>query len=157
MVSPGNDTATLNDLKNFSLLKSVTPTTFAMYFLNEVEWPGVIRAKGFFWLSTRPDYIGEVSQAGSLIRHQGIGVWWSSVDKNEWPDSPEFQDMLDKHWDNQSGDKRQQIVFIGLKDTMDFDVIKANLDKCLIQDYWQNPEEYHLLKDPFPNWFKEEN
>ena len=56
-----------------------------MNFINNEQWPGVIRAKGFFWLSTRPDYIGEVSQAGSLV-HQGIGVWWSSIDKKEWPD-----------------------------------------------------------------------
>ena len=47
-------------------------------FFNQ-EWPGVIRAKGFFWLSTRPDYIGEVSQAGSIVRHQGIGVWLSLI------------------------------------------------------------------------------
>ena len=34
-------------------------------FFNQ-EWPGVIRAKGFFWLSTRPDFVGEVSQAGAF-------------------------------------------------------------------------------------------
>ncbi|MFN3233878.1 MAG: GTP-binding protein [Gammaproteobacteria bacterium] len=125
-----------------------------MHFLNEVEWTGVIRAKGFFWLSTRPDYIGELSQAGSLVRHQGIGVWWSSVDKKEWPETPEFQDMLKVHWDEKSGDKRQEIVFIGLKDTMDIDKLKENLDDCLIHKYWQDPEKYHLIGDPFPNWFK---
>lgn len=127
-----------------------------MHFLNETEWPGVIRAKGFFWLSTRPDYIGEVSQAGSLIRHQGLGVWWSSVDKNQWPDSQEFQEMLNKHWNEQSGDKRQEIVFIGLKDAMDIDAIQTNLDNCLIQEYWTNPEAYQSLNDPFPHWFKED-
>ena len=127
------------------------------YFLNEVEWPGVIRAKGFFWLSTRPHYIGEVSQAGSLVRHQGIGLWWSSVDKSEWPDSEEFEKIIEKHWDEQSGDKRQEIVFICLKDAMDPDSIKANLDACLIKNYWENPEQYHSISDPFPVWFKEED
>ena len=34
-------------------------------FFNQ-EWPGVIRAKGFFWLSSRPNFVGEVSQAGAL-------------------------------------------------------------------------------------------
>lgn len=28
-------------------------------FFNK-EWPGVVRAKGFFWISTRPDFVGEV-------------------------------------------------------------------------------------------------
>lgn len=36
-------------------------------FLNK-SWPGVVRAKGFFWLATRPHYVGEISQAGALIR-----------------------------------------------------------------------------------------
>lgn len=128
-----------------------------MHFLNDEQWPGVIRAKGFFWLATRPDYIGEMSQAGSLVRHQGIGVWWSSVDKQQWPDSVEFTEMLDKYWDETSGDKRQQIVFIGLKDQMDSNLIKLKLDSCLIKDYWESPEQYHAIHDPFPEWFKEED
>ena len=127
-----------------------------MSFLNNEEWPGVIRAKGFFWLSTRPDFIGEVSQAGSLVRHQGVGIWWSAVDKSQWPDSPEFLSMMDKNWDEKSGDKRQEIVFIGLKDEMDIDFIKNKLDSCLIHDYWNSPEHYQSISDPFPNWFKEE-
>ncbi len=127
-----------------------------MCFLNEEQWPGIIRAKGFFWLSTRPDFIGEVSQAGSLVRHQGIGVWWSSVDKSEWPDSPELQALMDRNWDEKSHDKRQEIVFIGLKDEIDIDFIKNKLNSCLIHDYWESPESYHSISDPFPNWFKEE-
>ena len=31
-------------------------------FFNQ-EWPGVLRAKGFFWISSRPHFVGEVSQA----------------------------------------------------------------------------------------------
>ena len=127
-----------------------------MYFLNNIEWPGVIRAKGFFWLSTRPDYIGEVSQAGCLVRHQGLGAWWAAVDPAQWPEeSEEFQAMMARNWDEQSGDRRQEIVFIGLKDEMQVDIIKNALDSCLIEDYWQNPSKYHNLNDPFPNWFQE--
>ena len=126
-----------------------------MNFLNNVAWPGIVRAKGFFWLATRPDYIGEVSQAGSLVRHQGIGIWWSSIDKSEWPDSDEFKAMMNKHWDEKSGDRRQEIVFIGLKDSIDEEFIKKELDKCLIKDFWENPAAYLTINDPFPQWFKE--
>ena len=49
-------------------------------FFNE-EWPGVIRAKGFFWISSRPNFVGEVSQAGAFVRHQGIGKWWAAVNE----------------------------------------------------------------------------
>ena len=33
-------------------------------FFNK-PWPGVIRAKGFFWLATRPAWVGELSQASA--------------------------------------------------------------------------------------------
>ena len=36
-------------------------------FINR-DWPGVIRAKGFFWLATRPNHVGEISQAGALVK-----------------------------------------------------------------------------------------
>lgn len=47
-------------------------------FIKE-PWPGVIRAKGHFWLATRPHWLGEISQAGSITRTQGLGAWWASV------------------------------------------------------------------------------
>ena len=75
-----------------------------MNFLNNVEWPGVIRAKGFFWLSTRPDYMGELSQAGCLVRHQGLGLWWQSVDKTEWPEGKSLNRLL-----TNTGTKRVEI------------------------------------------------
>ncbi|EHK54770.1 cobalamin biosynthesis protein [Mesorhizobium alhagi CCNWXJ12-2] len=31
-------------------------------------WPGVVGTKGFFWLATRPHHVGEISQAGALVR-----------------------------------------------------------------------------------------
>src|SRR5690606_38556947 len=38
-------------------------------------WPGVIRAKGHFWLATRPDWVGDLSQAGAQVRHEAMGFW----------------------------------------------------------------------------------
>jgi G3E family GTPase len=38
-------------------------------------WPGVVRAKGFFWLATRPHHVGEVSQAGAIVRTGKMGLW----------------------------------------------------------------------------------
>ncbi|MFC4892029.1 GTP-binding protein [Pseudofrancisella aestuarii] len=128
-----------------------------MNFFNNVEWPGIVRAKGFFWISTRPDYVGEMSQAGALVRHQGMGMWWASIDEDQWPDTPEFQQMVKDRWNEISGDRRQEIVFIGLKDEMDEKQIRSALDECLINDYWNNPDKYSNISDPFPNWFVENN
>jgi G3E family GTPase len=58
-------------------------------FVNR-SWPGVVRAKGFFWLATRPHYVGELSQAGALVRTGKRGLWWASVPKQRWPDHPEW-------------------------------------------------------------------
>ena len=119
------------------------------------EWPGVVRAKGFFWLSSRPDFVGEVSQAGAFVRHQGIGRWWAAIPKDRWPAGADFEEVMNQYWIKDYGDRRQEIVFIGLKDQMDKDAIRRKLDGCLVKNYLTAPEFFQRLKDPFPQWFKE--
>lgn len=123
-------------------------------FFNQ-EWPGVIRAKGFFWISSRPDFVGEVSQAGAFVRHQGIGRWWAAIPKEKWPSGDDFDDIIKKHWTKDYGDRRQEIVFIGLKEEIDKIAISEKLDKCLVKNYLNNPKISQELKDPFPEWFKQ--
>ncbi len=122
-------------------------------FFNE-EWPGVVRAKGFFWISTRPDFVGEVAQAGAFVRHQGIGRWWAAIPQNRWPDGDEFEEVMRQYWTKEFGDRRQEIVFIGLKDQMDETAIRKRLDECLVKNYLTAPEIYQKLKDPFPQCSK---
>lgn len=121
-------------------------------FFNQ-EWPGVVRAKGFFWVSTRPDFVGEVSQAGAFVRHQGIGRWWAAIPKNHWPDGEQFEDILRQYWTKDYGDRRQEIVFIGLEHQMDEAAITEQLDSYLIDDYMGNEDKYQDVRDPFPIWF----
>jgi G3E family GTPase len=123
-------------------------------FFNQ-EWPSVMRAKGFFWLCSRPDFVGEVSQAGAFVRHQGIGRWWAAIPKDNWPDGGEFENVMKQYWTEDYGDRRQEIVFIGLKDDMDQDAIHKKLDECLVTDYLSAPEKQKQRTDPFPQWFKE--
>ncbi len=118
-------------------------------------WPGVVRAKGFFWLSTRPDFVGEVSQAGAFVRHQGIGRWWASVPRNRWPDTDEFEKVIKDIWSGRYGDRRQEMVFIGLRGEMDEAAIRSRLDECLVKDYLDAPELAQKLADPFPEWFRQ--
>ena len=122
-------------------------------FFNQ-EWPGVIRAKGFFWISSRPDFVGEVSQAGAFVRHQGIGRWWAAVKEDQWPKDESFKQNISKIWVKNYGDRRQEIVFIGLKNQMDINLIKDKLDGFLIKDYSIKLENSLKFKDPFPEWFK---
>lgn len=111
-------------------------------------WPGIVRAKGFFWISTRPDLVGDVSQAGAFVRHQGIGRWWAAVPEDRWPPAPDARQTIQNIWDPKYGDRRQEIVFIGLKEEMDETQIRGWLDACLITE-----DEPDNVNDPFPPWF----
>lgn len=119
------------------------------------SWPNVIRAKGHFWIASRPDWVGEMSQAGALVRHQGLGRWWAEVPRERWPDSDAFRTMLGQHWHPVWGDRRQELVFIGIG--MDEAAIRARLEDCLAdgpEDVFL-PELYRGLRDPFPRWGEE--
>ena len=124
-------------------------------FFNQ-EWQGVIRAKGFFWLCSRPDFVGELSQAGAFVHHQGIGRWWAAIPKNRWPDGEDFDNVIKQYWTKDYGDRRQEIVFIGLKDEINENDIRKKLDDCLVKNYLANPTMFHKTRDPFPKWFEEE-
>jgi len=120
-------------------------------FCNE-SWPGVIRAKGFFWLATRPQFVGELAQAGAMIRTSKRGLWWAAVPKNRWPDHSGWQESMKPYFDPVWGDRRQEIVFIGT-DPMDEAAIRRRLDACLVGDPNHfTPESWRRLPDPFPAW-----
>lgn len=114
-------------------------------------WPGVVRAKGFFWLATRPHLVGEISQAGALVRTGRTGLWWSAVPKERWPQTAEFSEMMRPYLDPVWGDRRQEIVFIGA-DPMDERSIRAELDACLVDAPTFAPELWKDMPDPFVSW-----
>jgi len=119
-------------------------------FIKE-PWPGVIRAKGHFWLATRPQWLGEISQAGAIVRTEGLGFWWASVPMNRWPDSPEWRRRMRQNWNEIYGDRRQEIVFIGTD--MDEAAIRARLDACLVPGKpAMDIKAWSTLPDPFPPW-----
>lgn len=121
------------------------------------SWPGLIRAKGHFWLATRPDWVGEMSLAGAICRTEALGFWWAAVPRARWPDHPDWKALIDRHWDRIWGDRRQELVFIGTG--MDEAAIRSALDACLIGDTPTlsfRPERYRHLPDPFPVWRRAE-
>ena len=119
-------------------------------FINR-SWPGVVRAKGFFWLATRPHQVGELSQAGPMVRTSKMGLWWSAVPKAQWPDDPGFLALMEPHLDPVWGDRRQEIVFIGA-DPMNQVALEAELDECLVDAGSFTPERWRTLPDPFADW-----
>jgi G3E family GTPase len=114
-------------------------------------WPGVVRAKGFFWLATRPQHVGEISQAGAIVRTGKMGLWWAAVPREQWPEEPAFMRAIGPYLDPVWGDRRQEIVFIGA-DPMDEAWIRKELDACLVSTDAFAPERWRDLPDPFASW-----
>jgi G3E family GTPase len=116
-------------------------------------WPGLIRAKGLFWLATRPEWVGDMSLAGAICRTEPMGFWWAAVPKARWPDHPEWRSMLNRHWAPVWGDRRHELVFIGTG--MDEAAIHSALDECLVgppRPVRLDLPVYRRLPDPFPAW-----
>jgi G3E family GTPase len=113
----------------------------------------VIRAKGFFWLATRPDWVGELSQAGALVRHQGVGRWWAAVPEPNWPKDAELVKRVRVRWHKLWGDRRQELVFIGTG--LDQAAITVELKACLADlgnGASKDLRRWAHLPDPFPRW-----
>ncbi|NBN77306.1 GTP-binding protein [Microvirga tunisiensis] len=121
-------------------------------FINR-SWPGVVRVKGFFWLATRPDFVGELSQAGAQVRTEKRGLWWSAVPKSYWPDHPDWHRSMQGYLDPVWGDRRQELVFIGC-DPMDEEALRRDLAECLVPAKGFTPAAWRHMADPFPLWSK---
>jgi len=120
------------------------------------EMPGVIRAKGHFWIATRPDWIAEFSLAGALSSVQPLGMWWATVPEERRPDHDSARAYMEAHWQEPWGDRRQEIVFIG--SGIDWPALKARLDDALLPVLAAGgPDGLPDLPDPFPIWRRVED
>ncbi|GJE77695.1 zinc metallochaperone GTPase ZigA [Methylorubrum suomiense] len=121
----------------------------------DTTWPGLIRAKGHFWLATRPDWVGEFSLAGAVAHVGAMGFWWAAVPRRRWPEEEVFRERLHSVWTDNWGDRRQELVFIGRE--MDQAAIRSALDACLVgtEEARFDAEAYRTLSDPFPAWRRE--
>lgn len=121
------------------------------------EWLNgkLLRSKGFFWLASKPEHAGSWSQAGGMMRHGYAGRWWRFVPKDQWPQDEESTAAIMKNWAADSGDCRQELVFIG--QNIDFAQLTTELDECLLTDDEMalGAEGWRLLPDPFGPWFDE--
>ncbi|MEM9845380.1 MAG: GTP-binding protein [Pseudomonadota bacterium] len=119
------------------------------------QLPGVIRAKGHFWIATRPTWVAEFSLAGSLSSVKPLGTWWASVPSQRWPTHENVRNYIASNWQEPWGDRRQELVFIG--SDIDWSALKATLDSCLVPEHLApGPDALPDLPDPFPVWRRAE-
>ena len=112
----------------------------------------LIRSKGYFWLGTRPEFVGQWNQAGGIARYGFAGRFWKSVPKQEWPEDEESLSIINKQWVEPFGDMRQELVFIG--QNLDKERMTEALDDCLLtdEDILKGKAHWATFTDPFPAW-----
>ena len=90
------------------------------------------------------DIYGLWSQAGDTLRIETGGRFWASIPKEDWPKD---DNSLAKVWDEKWGDRRQELVFIGM-DISEKEIF-AKLDSCLLTDEEMLMEEkWKEFEDP---------
>ncbi|EKX46337.1 hypothetical protein GUITHDRAFT_70755, partial [Guillardia theta CCMP2712] len=83
----------------------------------------IIRSKGFVWVANQHRSAQYWSHAGHYFELRALGLWWAATALDKWPDggdnsSKEVQKIVEdfsreepsQRW----GDRRQEIVFIGI-------------------------------------------
>ena len=90
----------------------------------------VVRSKGTCWIATGADLSYTIGQAGPSVRVEAAGPWIASLPEFERDAYRRNRSNLD--WDEEWGDRRTELVFIGRE--MDDDALVAALDDCLLTD-----------------------
>ena len=111
------------------------------------ELPGVIRAKGHFWIATRPDWVAEFSLAGRCPRSSRWAPGGRPCRRTAGPimRAPAY---MAAHWQEPWGDRRQEFVFIGAG--IDWPKLKARLDACLLPEH-RAPDPMRSPTCPIPS------
>ncbi|ARS89367.1 GTP-binding protein [Natrarchaeobaculum aegyptiacum] len=97
------------------------------------EFPdAVVRAKGHFWLATRPDAALTFNVAGQSIRVGPGGQWVASLPPAEREQHVSENPALEEGWHDRWGDRNVRLVVIGVE--MDHDALREALADCLLRD-----------------------
>lgn len=102
-------------------------------FLNDRYPNNIIRAKGLFWLASRPDMAIHFSQAGGSLRVEHAGVWRRHTGSGRNED-----------W----GDRLNELVFIG--QNMDKERYLKAIHACLLTQEEIRRWDKTIWKDDFP-------
>ncbi|MCC5875286.1 MAG: GTP-binding protein [Candidatus Sumerlaeia bacterium] len=116
-------------------------------FINK-EMGGIVRSKGFVWIATRHDQCGAWSQAGEFLNLEQMGMWSAAaLEPGETPDEETLNE-----WEEPWGDRRQELVFIGVN--LDKPALEKKLNAALMKDKEMKggPEAWEMLEDPLPEW-----
>ncbi|MBB6142613.1 G3E family GTPase [Silvibacterium bohemicum] len=122
--------------------------------LTNEEFAGVLRAKGFLWLASANDDLILFSIAGKTLSVDPQGQWLAAGEPDEVHDE-ETRDYIGRVWEPKYGDRRQEIVFIGVK--MDRAALEARLNEALLtpEEMAAGPDGWKRYNDPFAEMFRD--
>jgi len=95
----------------------------------------LLRSKGFVWMGTSSAAAYFMSHAGQYLELLVLGRWWADIPNAEWPEGSEEEITVD--FDGPSGDRRQELVFIGQFGSSggaSRQALEEVLDSCLLTD-----------------------
>ena len=73
------------------------PQRFAAFL--EKSLPGILRAKGYVWLASRPDWVISYSRCGNTAAVEPVGQWWAAVPEERWPaKGSEERHAIEQSW-----------------------------------------------------------
>ncbi|MEO0797261.1 MAG: GTP-binding protein [Verrucomicrobiota bacterium] len=93
--------------------------------------PGVLRAKGFYWTDAQAERVGVLSIAGKMLRADYISEWWHTKVQRGQAYVEDMPDLVKRSWLPVAGDRRQELVFIGID--LDRDAISRELVACFVE------------------------
>ena len=130
----------------------------------ESPFSGLFRSKGFVWIATRPEKMGQWAQAGTMLTMTCGGQWFAALDESELESQFSEAELAriksDFDQDPCIGDRRQEIVFIGQLQGKEEEITKL-LDECLVTDQewafvkekqFKDSNNVPLFSDPWELW-----
>lgn len=106
----------------------------------------VVRAKGFMWLANYHDYTILMEQAGKNMEVYPISYWVAALPVEEQKAYLQDEPQLLQTWDAKYGDRKNELVFIGIR--LEKDTIVSRLDACLLTEK-EMQEDWNSFPDPF--------
>lgn len=126
-------------------------------FLDFIECPipGLVRAKGYVWLASRPEWVISYSRAGNKATIEPVGQWWAHAPESRRPKpgTPERK-ALDERWQAPYGDRINELVFIGRH--LRRDDVEEALKRCKLNftETRKGMAHWRTMNDPLPQWMR---
>ncbi|MGP3955244.1 CobW family GTP-binding protein [Nonomuraea sp. 3N208] len=109
-----------------------------------------VRARGRFWLATRPDQLLAWDSVAGIVSVEDAGPWLAALPEAAWDlVSPARRLAAALDWDPERGDRVQHLVFTG--PDLDIDRFRALLDSCLLTEAEERAglDAWTRYDDPF--------